>query len=138
MLSPAAPLLSLGLRPISSMAVVLDDGEAYRVMVLAFLSTSSLRDLARPQKKKSRAARITTDRLAMIMPAMAPLARPFLLVWNGVFEDGSGDSAGNGSPGFNMYELLRARSSCVEIGVEALGLIAPTMAYVMHDPGAEQ
>lgn len=52
--------------------------------------------------------------------------------------EGSGASGGKGSPGLSMYALSRASCACVEIGVLALGLMAPIMPYLMHDAGAEQ
>ena len=66
----------------------------------------------RPQKKKSKAAMMTTEEHAMVIPAMAPVERPSfsLLVPSlslavpelmGVLLD-SGLSGGNGSPGLSM------------------------------------
>jgi hypothetical protein len=129
---------------VCSMFAVLLDGLTCLVMLLSLRSTSSFSVLVRPQKKNSSALRMSTLSAATTMPAMAP--GPRLCFWVptvgtvvelGGFE-GAGDSAGNGSPGFNMYTLFRASCCCVEIGVLEFGLMAPTMPYVMHEPGAEQ
>lgn len=113
--------------------------------LLSLRSTSSLMVRVRPQQKNNPPHRETTKTAATTMPAMAPADSPCFCATGargtavelGRFE-GSGASGGNGSPGLSMYALLRARSCCVVIEVLELGLMAPTMPYLMHDPGAEQ
>ena len=83
-----------------------------------------------------------------LMPAIAPVDS-FLLPLNGGLsfddvafgsgaDDGEDPSAGNGSPGFNMYELLSAKERCVARETLLLGFMTPTMPYVMQLPGALQ
>jgi hypothetical protein len=79
-------------------------GEEARIMVLSFRCNSFLSPLKRPQKKKSKPPRTTTQTQAITMPAMAPVLILAEELWaegglglaDGV-EDGL--SAGKGSPG---------------------------------------